>query len=648
MRCRHVVALLVLFFGFQTVRTYGQVTATWTDSTGNWSTPGNWSTNTVPNNSGGTTYQVVINGTGHDTVTYDVNGTVINSLSVRGEEKFQDSASGPSLNTGSLTVDGTNPDGSRGSATFNWTHGGTLITGPIDVSYGGVINIANSPLQVTGYVVIHESGVSFQNSNATISGGMVVGPLSGLSVTSSNLVINGSLVFGENFAGVVITDSSLRVGGDLSLGEDTNPSFTGSNILIGGNYSNFASLFFFSGLGLNSSKMQVGGDFSTGGLGGLGVAAGSALSVAGNLSNTYGLMDVSNSTVTVSKDFSNSGSGPVPVEIAIAGQIALRDGSCLVVNGDFKNIFMSGETINSSLKLMGSGNSATFGSVHNDDVIQVDQGSSFKVTTGGMTNTSNGSFTLGGKGDISGGFTNAGGAVMLTPTAVLVADTYSQSSGTTDIFGRLRTDAYTQSGGSTTIESGGKLTTNSFTATGGTVTVNGTLDPAAVTFASGTSLQGTGTIIGNVIMAGTLTPGLPGAPGTFTISGNYQQLDKGTLVDLMSPLSQSLLNVSGNVVLGPNSILQISLLNGFNPLGLTFDVMNYNALFGQFANGTSFWGDGYLWNVSYSEKEIEVTAVSATPEPGSFLFLGLGLLVLMAILRRKNTFRFSQSNCNIA
>ena len=169
-------------------------------------------------------------------------------------------------------------------------------------------------------------------------------------------------------------------------------------------------------------------------------------------------------------------------------------------------------------------------------------------------------------------------------------------------------------------------------ATGGTVTVNGNLDPTAVEIGSKVALQGTGTITGNVIMAGTLTPGLLGAPGTFTITGNYQQL--GTLVDLMSPLSQSLLNVSGNVMLGPNSVLQINLLNGFNPLGKTFDVMTYGALSGQFLNGTSFWGDGYLWNVTYGANEIEVTAVPA-PEPSSFLFLGLGLVAFTAIVLRK-------------
>src|ERR1700738_916614 len=115
MRRRHV-ALLVLLFGFQTVKTYGQVTATWTDGTGNWSKPANWSTNTVPNNSGGTTYDVVINGIGGNTVTYDVNSTVINSLAIGSGETFQNNGNSQTLNAGKLTNTGA----------INWSNGGTL------------------------------------------------------------------------------------------------------------------------------------------------------------------------------------------------------------------------------------------------------------------------------------------------------------------------------------------------------------------------------------------------------------------------------------------------------------------------------------------------------------------------------------------
>jgi PEP-CTERM motif-containing protein len=611
MRCLRAVALLALLFGFQTVRTNGQVVASWTDGTGNWSNPANWSTHTVPNNGGGTTYDVVINGTASNTVTYDVNGTVIDSLSIT-NQTFQDSASGTNLNAGSLSV---NLD-----TAFNWTHGGTLTASGFS-EFGGIalLSVISSKFVVNGDFSDQSGQALIQDSSMRVGG---------------NFGIAQTL---ESSKGFTFTNSILKVDGELFVGEVSSLIFNVSNVSVGGNYRNSGSPF-TSKLTLNDSKMQVSGDFSSGGpdlSGGLQLDAGSALSVSGTITN-YGPAVLSNSTIKVAKDFFNS-----DVQNNFEGNLVLKDGSSLVVNGLFTNRSVLPFD---SLELVGSGNSAALGSVQNDGLVQVDQGSSFRVTTGGMINTSNGIFTLGGTGKVSGGFTNAGGAVILNPTAVLVSDTYTQSSGSTDIFGKLRTGAYTQSGGSTTIETDGKLTTNSFTATGGTVTVNGTLDPAAVLFTSGADLRGTGSIVGNVVVDGTIMPGAPGAPGTLTIVGNYQQLNTGTLIDLMSPVSQSLLNVRGNVVLGPDSILQISLLNGFNPLGQTFDVMSYGALFGQFANGTSFWGDGYLWNLTYGQNEIEVTAVSATPEPSSFLFLGLGLLGLMTILFKNRSFISTPGN----
>jgi hypothetical protein len=595
MRVRHFVILLIVFFGFQTVCTYAQVTATWTDSTGNWSNPANWSTNTVPNNNGTTTYDVVIdNGSLANTVTFDVNGTVINSLTLR--DTLQDSASGTNLSTDFLNLEP--------GAVLNWTHGGTLTAGGYN-SASGTVSVTSSTFTING---------DFSDQQG------------GLTVQSGSMGVSGNMELYQSIGGFTFTNSTLNVGKLLSLGEDSQVVFNNSNVSVGDETGPLGNPFGAT-LTLNHSNMQS-STVNTGLGDEVQLTQGSTLSV-GSISNA-GQMDISSSRVNVTNDFSNSDDGP-------RANISLMNGSSLVVGGTFTNA--TGNTT-ASLGLIGAGNSATFGSFHNDAIILVDQGSSFTVTTGGMSNTANGTFTLSGVGNVSGGFTNVGGAVLLNPTAVLTADSYSQSAGSTDISGKLTAGTYTQSGGTTTIETGGKLTAGSFNATGGTVTVNGTLDPALanINFGSGTTLQGTGTIIGSVITEGAVIPGLPGAPSTFTISGNYQQIGSSTLMDLMSPLSQSLLNVTGDVVLGPNSLLQIILLNGFNPLGKTFDVLNYGTLFGQFANGTTFSADGFLWNLTYADHEIEVTAVGTvgTPEPGSFPLLALGLAGLTLFLGRKH------------
>jgi len=129
-------------------------------------------------------------------------------------------------------------------------------------------------------------------------------------------------------------------------------------------------------------------------------------------------------------------------------------------------------------------------------------------------------------------------------------------------------------------------------------------------------------------------PGALGTPGTLTIFGGYEQTGTGILTDLMGPLSQSFLNVNGNAMLDPGSFLNITLLNGFNPLGKTFGVMDYSTLTGKFINGSSFWDDGYLWVITFGQNQIDVTAVQA-PEPSSMLLLLIGFAALFLCAYRK-------------
>lgn len=210
------------------------------------------------------------------------------------------------------------------------------------------------------------------------------------------------------------------------------------------------------------------------------------------------------------------------------------------------------------------------------------------------------------------------------------------SAGTLTSAGLINNTGTFTNSGAVTISSSGLFTTSTnYAQTGGSTLVNGTLTAtgSAIVNIQGGTLGGTGTINGYVAMAGTITPGEPGTPGTLTIFGNYEQT--GTLEELMSPLSQSFLNVSGNVTLDPGAFLDITLLNGFDPLGQTFDIMDYNALTGQFSNGSSFWDDGYLWDITHGQSEIDVTAVS-TPEPSSLLLLFIGLAALAFYAHRKN------------
>jgi hypothetical protein len=133
-------------------------------------------------------------------------------------------------------------------------------------------------------------------------------------------------------------------------------------------------------------------------------------------------------------------------------------------------------------------------------------------------------------------------------------------------------------------------------------------------------------------MGGRLIPG--DAPGTLTILGNYEQTGTGTFDELIGPHSHSFLAVSGKVGLDPGSLLEISLLGGFDPLHQTFSIMDFASLNGKFSNGTSFWDDGFLWDVTYFQHQVDVTAVQA-PEPSSLLLLVLGFAALAFCWHRK-------------
>jgi hypothetical protein len=236
------------------------------------------------------------------------------------------------------------------------------------------------------------------------------------------------------------------------------------------------------------------------------------------------------------------------------------------------------------------------------------------------------------------GFTNSGGNVSISSGGALNTFNYSQSSGLTDISGNLTSHSYSQTGGNTTVETGGVLSATTFSASGGTVTVNGLLDPTAVEIGSGAALQGSGTVIGNVAMGGTIMPGSAGAPGTLMIVGNYEQIGSGVFDELISGASSNgVLDVTGILALDQDSQLVITLLGGFNPIGDSFTIMSYNSLLGEFANGSNFVADGYDWTLTYGPNDVTLTAVTAAPEPGTLPLIGIGVLALCGCTWRKKT-----------
>ena len=532
--------------------------------------------------------------------------------------------------------------------TLNANGGFANSGGNVSISSGGTLSTSNYSqssglTDVSGNLTSHS--YSQAGGNTTVETGGVLSTTTFTATGGTVTVDRSSLTVGGDYNNNGLGATDVSNGGTLKvLGNFTNnsspfsgPGFSllgGSSAVIAGNFVNGG----FSTFTVDDSALTVHGNFTTGGTvlntiigngatvavqGNFGnfqesqlyISGGSSLTVSGNADNTgVSWLSLGGSTMAVQGNFDNSQ----------GSQLTLQNGSTLTVNGTFTNGFADDDY--TFLKLSGPGNTAGLYAVQNNALIEVAAGSSLTVTGGGFTNNAGGPFnpggtlSLGGSLNAIGGFTNNGGTVITNPGSTLITSTYSQSGGLTDVSGTLVANSYRQGSGATTIETGGLVSATTFNATGGTVTVNGILDPTAVEIGSRGALQGTGTIIGNVAMGGTIMPGAPGTPGTLTIFGNYEQIGNGTLVELMSPLSHSFLNVNGSVALDSNSRLDIILLNGDDPLGQTFSIMDDKSLVGQFSNGSSFWDDGYLWDITYGQHEVDVTAVGV-PEPSSLLQL---------------------------
>lgn len=91
------------------------------------------------------------------------------------------------------------------------------------------------------------------------------------------------------------------------------------------------------------------------------------------------------------------------------------------------------------------------------------------------------------------------------------------------------------------------------------------------TVASGAFLGGTGTITGNLLNHGTVSPGT--SPGTINVTGNYTQSATGRLiVEVASATSFDKVIATGTAALA--GTLQVDVQSGYNPVGQSFTFLN--------------------------------------------------------------------------
>jgi autotransporter-associated beta strand protein len=194
----------------------------------------------------------------------------------------------------------------------------------------------------------------------------------------------------------------------------------------------------------------------------------------------------------------------------------------------------------------------------------------------------------------------------------------------------------TKIGSGTLILSGANTYAGNTNVNRGVLQVDGSITSDTFVNHRGT-LAGTGTINGNVMNSGKVSPG--DSPGVLSVVHNYTQAQYATLMIQIAGASDgqfSVLNVLGNANL--NGFLDPVLLNGFVPsIGDSFTFLNYASFTGEFSrilhpvfnNGTE------QWSVIYQNNNAILTVEAFVPDQGStFLLLTLGLLGLVTFRRQ--------------
>lgn len=192
---------------------------------------------------------------------------------------------------------------------------------------------------------------------------------------------------------------------------------------------------------------------------------------------------------------------------------------------------------------------------------------------GSVAKAGAGALTISGANTYTGGTTVSAGTLVASTTALPTGQGVVVSSGSTLEFNQTADGSFTGNitGSGTLQKTGaGALTLANTTSTAANVQAGALFFNSGLgttTVASGAKLGGNGTITGNLVNNGTVSPGF--SPGTITVNGNFTQSSTGTLVvELASASSFDKLIISGTASLA--GTVQIDTLGGFNPIGNSF------------------------------------------------------------------------------
>jgi hypothetical protein len=669
-RVGSLMATLALMSGAIGIRA-GTINSVWNGGTGNWSVPTDWTPHAVPNNGGGSVYNVTIDSGGSDLVSLDIHATIASLVlgGTSGSSTLQNLLG----KAESFEVTGATTINRTGVLTFGNSSALKFDGG---LTAGGQFNLNGATATIGG------SGTWKSGSSADISGGSTLtvnGTLTNSSASfytgypnggGNTLTVNGGFtnsgsfyMYGSTFSG---TGDTLKVTGTLTnnAGAFLNLQDNSADVANVGTLSNSGTVYVGKGTTLNLTS-QANGITD--------VPAGSTLTVAGTLKagtanglaklgSVEGTLNLENGqttgdapgsgTLTVASGgsliLSNSGTTlSVTGALSDSGSVTVESGSTLSLTKGMSNLagtlnLQNGKTTS----VTPSGGTLTLASTSTLEV----SGASGLTVNGNLTNKTTRFYTgyPNGGGNtltVNGGFTNSGTVYMYGNTfggvgdTLKVTGTLTNSSGATlDLVANSKDVANVgalSNSGTVYINGGTALNVTGtglkFTQTAGTTTVDGTLTAnGGITF-SGGSAFGSGTITGKVTSSGTIiAPGDSStATGILTDKGAYTQNSAGVLdINIGGTTAGTQfdrLTISGAASL--NGALNVAEINGFTPtVGQTFDIINFASEAGTFSYCNGHSGgttctinstEHFLVEYNVTNVTLKVVAGASTVTPGS-------------------------------
>jgi autotransporter-associated beta strand protein len=498
--------------------------ATWlaVPGTGDWNTAGNWTPNTVPNGSS-------------DTATFSLSGTTAVSLSASTEVSsvgFDPGASAFTITvtpTRTLTISDTGISNASGiTQSFVTTTNGAGNRGTINftnsATAGSMTSFTNNGAALNG-VTLGGFTQFFNNSNAgsatiTNFGGTVPGASGGVtrfynnaSAANATLTHNGATVSFAFGSETYFYDTSTAANATITNNGDTVSNSFGS-------YTQFRD----NSTAASATITNNGATF--------------AGARNGGFTLFYNNSTAADATIT---NNGNPLSGPL-----YASGVEFRDtstaGNATLISNGGTGGGLGGVTYFSQNSTGGTATVKLFG----NGGLDITGHNAPGVTIGSLEGT--GQVFLGAR-NLTVGSNN-----LSTTFSGVIADAGGFVGGTGGSLTKIGTGTLTLSGVNTYT---GDTNINE-----GVLIVDGSIASANTFVNPGGTLGGIGTLFGNVVNSGIVTPG--GTPGALNIGGNYTQNSNGTLViEVASASSHDRLDIAGGASL--DGTLRVVRLNGYQP-----------------------------------------------------------------------------------